>query len=194
MTHSQTVLFLTGSLRRPSHSCGLCHSVATTLGNFGMTVTMFDQRDVTLPLHDSVWHKAPEQNPDPGVRKLVQLAEQADAFVLASPIYHNGPSGVLKNALDHLAIEHFAYKPIGLISHGGNRTSQAVDQMRIWGRGLLGHAIATQICTQNSDFEPHDTDDPRISNPDISARIERFCRELSVMAKTLAIARTALIE
>ncbi|ANP89886.1 MULTISPECIES: NADPH-dependent FMN reductase [Rhizobium] len=193
MTHSQTVLLLTGSLRRPSHSCGLCHSVADALGNFGMAVTIFDQREVTLPLHDSVWHKTPEQNPDTGVRKLVQLAEQADAFVLASPIYHNGPSGVLKNALDHLAIKHFAYKPVGLISHGGNRTSQAVDQMRIWVRGLLGHAITTQICTQNGDFEAGGTDDPRISNPDISARTEKFCRELSVMAKTLAIARSALI-
>lgn len=187
------ILILTGSLRQPSFSSGLCYALAEMLPEFGMNATVFDQRTACLPLHDSRFHKAPADNPDPVVSELVALADKASAFVLASPIYHNGPSGVLKNSLDHLAIPHFAYKPVGLVSHGGYRTSQAVDQMRVWVRGLLGHTIATQVCTQASDFGPAAADDPSPTDAAIIARMSRFCQELSVMARTLAIARPALI-
>jgi len=186
------VLILTGSLRCPSYTCGLCRSLAAMLPEFGLQATVFDQREIVLPLHDSIFHKAPADNPDPAVGKLVALSEQASAFILASPIYHNGPSGVLKNAMDHLAIPQFAHKPVGLVSHGGNRTSQAVDQMRIWVRGLLGHAIATQVCTQAGDFETTADGDPVVADAAMLARMRRFCQELSVLSQTMAVARPAL--
>jgi azobenzene reductase len=185
-------LIITGSLRRPSYTCGLGYALAVSLQDHGMSATVFDQRDTPLALHDSVFHKAPEDNPDPAVSKLIGLANKADGFVLASPIYHNGPSGVLKNALDHLAIAQLAYKPVGLVSHGGNRSSQAVDQMRIWVRGLLGHAIGTQICTQDSDFGTTHEGDPAPQSAAIAARMNRFCHELGVFTQTLSIARPAL--
>ncbi|WP_425101840.1 NADPH-dependent FMN reductase [Tropicibacter sp. S64] len=187
------ILIIPGSLRHPSHTCGLCADLAQMLGSLGHAATIFDQRETPLPLHDSVYHKAPAESPDAAVRSLVSLATEASGFILASPIYHNGPSGVLKNALDHLAIPQFAFKPVGLASHGGNRTSQAVDQMRLWTRGLAGHAIVTQVCTQNSDYAAGETGDPTVTDTAIRARMERFCRELSVMAQTLAVTRPALL-
>lgn len=186
------ILILTGSLRQPSFTCGLGYALADRLQDLGVNVTVFDHRQTPLPLHDSVFHQAPENNPDPAISKLVALAGEADGFVLASPIYHNGPSGLLKNTLDHLAIPQLAYKPVGLVSHGGNRTSQAVDQMRLWVRGLLGHAIATQICTQGSDFDTSCEGDPIPQDAAIVTRMKRFCQELNVFTQTLAIARPAL--
>lgn len=186
------ILVLTGSLRQPSFSCGLCFALAEMLEDFGINATVFDQRETLLPLHDSIYHKAPAENPDRAVSRLVALASEADGFILASPIYHNGPSGVLKNALDHLAIPQLAYKPVGLVSHGGNRTSQAADQMRIWVRGLLGHAIATQVCTQAGDFGASSEGDPSPTDAAIIARMKRFCHELAVFTQALAIARPAL--
>jgi FMN reductase len=187
------ILILPGSLRQPSHTCGLCADIADLLDTLGVESTIFDQRLTPLPLHDSVYHKAPADSPVEAVRSLVGLATEASGFVLASPIYHNGPSGLLKNALDHLAIPQFAFKPVGLVSHGGNRTSQAVDQMRLWTRGLAGHAIVTQVCTQNSDYEAREDGDPTVTDAAIRARMTRFCRELSVMAQTLAVTRPALL-
>lgn len=187
------ILIITGSLRSPSHTCGLCADLERMLGVLGHQTTIFDQRETPLPLHDSVYHKAPAESPVEAVRNLVSLATEASGLVLASPIYHNGPSGVLKNALDHLAIPQFAFKPVGLVSHGGNRTSQAVDQMRIWTRGLAGHAIVTQVSTQNSDFDTGGSGDPTVIDAAIRTRMERFCRELSLMTQTLAVTRPALL-
>lgn len=187
------ILIISGSLRHPSHTCGLCEDLAQMLGTLGHQAIVFDQRITALPLHDSIYHKDPAESPVESVRKLVSVATEASGFVLASPIYHNGPSGVLKNAIDHLAIPQFAFKPVGLISHGGNRTSQAVDQMRLWTRGLAGHAITSQVCTQNSDYAIRDEGDPTVTDEAIRARMARFCNELSVMAQALAVTRPALL-
>jgi FMN reductase len=191
------VLLLIGSLRRPSYTAGLCGSIADALARNGCAPTLFDPRRDGLPMADSAYHKDPTKHPDPGVRKLVDAAGACDALVLATPVYHNGPSGVLKNLLDHLAFDQFAYKPVGLVSHGGNRTTQAVEQMRLWTRGLLGHATAVQVCTAREDFkdagqEAGQDADPRVDAPAMEQRIARFVAELSVMIQVMAVARRAL--
>lgn len=109
-------------------------------------------------------------------------AASCDAFVLSSPIYHNSHSGVLKNALDLLRIPHFYYKPVGLISHGGNRGTQAVDHLRTVARGLLGVAIPTQVCTDKQDFREIDSEGYELVSMDILQRINRFASELIVFA------------
>ncbi|MFD0388635.1 NADPH-dependent FMN reductase [Tistrella bauzanensis] len=165
-------------------------------GSGGLAATLFDMRDQALPLADAAWHRDPASHPDPVVREVVAAVDGAAAIVLATPLYHNGPSGALKNALDLLSIPQLAYKPVGLASHGGGRTTQAVDQMRIWVRGLLGHAIATQVCTDRRDFtEAAATDpsaDPQLAEPLILQRVDRFAQEMVVMAQVMRVARQAL--
>ena len=186
------VLLLTGSLRRPSYTAGLAHGIADALAHQGCKPSLFDPRLDALPMADAAYHKDPTRHPNPGVQRLVTAASGADALVLATPVYHNGPSGVLKNLLDHLAFDQFAYKPVGLASHGGNRTTQAVEQMRLWTRGLLGHATAVQVCTAREDFaEPGDAD-PEVTAAGMRQRIDRFAVELSVMIQVMAVARRAL--
>ncbi|WP_372096393.1 NADPH-dependent FMN reductase [Tistrella mobilis] len=185
---------IAGSLRRPSHTHGLCRGIADRLQAAGLAPVVFDMRDTPLPMADPAWHHQPADHPDPQVKQLVAAADAAAAIVLASPIYHNGPSGVLKNALDLMAIPQFAYKPVGLVSHGGARTTQAVEQMRIWTRGLLGHAIATQVCSDGRDFTPAaDGGDPVPGADHLVQRMDRFVRELVVMAQVMQVARRALI-
>ena len=120
------------------------------------------------------------------------FAESCDAFVLASPIYHNSYSGVLKNALDHLAIAQFYYKPVGLLSHGGNRSSQAVDHLRIVVRGLLGFATTTHVCTANADYRKTDDGNYELEAEEILSRIERFTTELIMLAGAFRIIRQNL--
>lgn len=38
----------------------------------------------------------------PQVGRLLELARHADGLIIASPGFHGGPSGLIKNALDHL--------------------------------------------------------------------------------------------
>lgn len=179
------ILLISGSTRQPSYTMTLADSVERTLSHCRATTMRWDLRDQPLPVADPRYHHDPAQHPDEVVRSLVAFASGADAFVLASPIYHNSFSGVLKNALDHLAIAQFHYKPVGLISHGGHRSTQAVDQLRIVVRGLLGQAITTQICTAQTDFRETGDGYELVSN-EIQQRIERFAIELAVFAFHLA--------
>lgn len=46
---------------------------------------------------------APERGtPEPRAGRLLDLARRADGVIVASPGFHGGPSGLIKNALDHL--------------------------------------------------------------------------------------------
>ena len=46
---------------------------------------------------------APERgSPGPQTDRLLDLVRRADGVIVASPGFHGGPSGLIKNALDHL--------------------------------------------------------------------------------------------
>lgn len=63
----------------------------------------------------------------------------ADAIVLATPEYHSGISGVLKNALDHLNNQHFHGKVVlSMSSAGGATGTRSLQQLQAMVRNLHG--------------------------------------------------------
>jgi len=83
----------------------------------GVRVAVRTGRDLMLPIYDT---EAPDRvGPAAG---LLADVSRADGFLLSSPGYHGGPSGLLKNALDYLAetasepFPYFAGRPVGLIA------------------------------------------------------------------------------
>jgi azobenzene reductase len=181
MSGSLPILLLSGSTREVSCTRVLAETIEAHLGALGAETFHWDLRERPLPIADPNYHHDPSCHPDPAVRDLVHLAAGASGFVLASPIYHNSYSGVLKNALDHLSIGQVQLKPVGLASHGGHRSPQAVDHLRIVVRGLLGLAIPTQVCTSGEDFCEGRPGAP-LSNQGILQRIDRFALELVALA------------
>lgn len=177
-------LIFVGSGRLDSHTRALGEAIEGSLQSHGATTTLFELAKIGLPMVNPAFHRDPSQNPDLNVRQLVKLATEAELFVFLSPIYHNSYSGILKNALDHLAIAQFADKVVGLGSHGGNRATQAVDQLRIVARGLNAIAIPTQVCTQDSDFISNDTA-LVLNDENIKKRVERFTTELVKVGSAL---------
>ena len=176
------VLVFTGSVRVPSYTRALSREVGRVLTSTGADVAYWDVRESVLPIADPKYHKSASEHPDSWVVKLDSEARIADAFVLATPVYHNSYSGVLKNALDLLNIDpHFRSKPVGLISHGGDRSPQAVDHLRIVVRGLNAIATPTQVCTQHADFKTRGHD-YELVNKEILQRIRRFSEELAAYA------------
>ena len=184
MSENLSVLILIGSRRKPSFTRVLAQEVSIAVARCGAVPRIWDPLVVSLPIADPEYHDAPERNPDPDVRALVDDAQAADGFLFASPIYHNGYSGVLKNALDHLAIAQFRYKPVALVSHGGNRATHAVDQLRIVVRGLLGIALPTQVCSAKDDYVATE-DQIILKASDIRTRIERLSVELVAFSSQL---------
>ena len=103
----------------------------------------------------------------------MEKSYDADAFVWITPIYHNSFSSVLKNALDW---QHTSFpgKVVGLASNGGERTTQAVDQLMWVARAQHLIAAPTRVCTHRDDFD----EKRNIVALDIKKRIKQFAKEL----------------
>jgi azobenzene reductase len=184
------VLLLGGSLNRPSHTGALMRAIADAVEARGARVDLFDLAEHALPLADPAYHRDPASHPAPEVKALVRLTEDADAIVLASPTYHNAYSGLLKNALDLLAVPQFEGKPVGLVGNAGRLPlTHVVDQLRPVVRGLLGVAIPAQVMTCGQDYVRID-DRYELSSPEIEQRIARFADELLWFAVRLAAAES----
>ncbi|WP_028935283.1 NADPH-dependent FMN reductase [Pseudonocardia spinosispora] len=176
------VLVIAGSVRQ-SYTAALTRTVTEALIERGAHVDLW--HDPALPTADPAYHRNPQDHPDPEVRRLVGLADEANALVLASPLYHNSFSGVLKNLLDHLSMEQLRYKPVGLLGHGRNRSTQAVDQLRTVVRGLRGVTTTTPLCTVDADYHPDHYGTLVLTDPDIRSRLTRFTDELLTFTTAL---------
>ncbi len=190
MSQPINVVAILGSPRAPSYTRSLGEAAIRALAERGAAVEILDLRATPLPPMTPELRAKRCEHPDPEAARLFRLAEAADAYLLASPVYHNSYSGVLKNALDHLMLRDTRDRPVALVSHGG-RSTQAVDPLRIVVRGLLGVAIPAQICTAESDFSPEPGEDGlyAVINDDIQARITRQADELLLFAKHLGALR-----
>lgn len=186
------ILIICGSLNRNSYTRVLCHTLLQKLSiGLSCQATVWDLQRQALPFHDPAYHHAAPEALPVEVGEFVEQVIQADAVVFASPIYHNSFSGVLKNAIDHLTIDVMKHKPVGLISHGGNRSPQAVDHLRIIMRGLHALAIPSQVCTSHVDFMQEE-DEIAISSENILQRINLFSLELMQYTTLFSAYKTKL--
>jgi len=153
MSASLRVLLLSGSLSNPSHTGVLLENLANLLREKGAIAYVWDLHLKPLPIPNLVYYRHPLAHESKIVQQLAQSADQADAFVFGTPVYHNSFSGILKNALDHLHADQFRHKPVGLISNGRERSAgQPCDQLRIVAQSLLTTVLPTQIVTSEGDF------------------------------------------
>ncbi|CAM2069347.1 NAD(P)H-dependent oxidoreductase [Sulfidibacter corallicola] len=188
MSDSVSILLMSGSVRGGSYTRSLTQSIAACLEDAGQMAIHWCLHDKPLPIADPSFLKPSGSFQADIVQELVETAARCDGLVLASPIYHNSFSGVLKNALDHLSSRQLAFKACGLASHGGHRTSQAVDQLRLIARSVQSVAIPTQVCTDRDDFEIRADGIPALVAQDILQRLVRFCDEMvrfSLMLRTM---------
>ena len=185
------IVAILGSPRAPSYTRSLAEALIRALEARGARVETLDLHATPLPPMTPELRAKRGGHPDPAAARLFRLAEGADAYLLASPVYHNSYSGVLKNALDYLTLRDLRYRPVALASHGG-RSTQAVDHLRVSVRGLLGVAIPAQVCTAEADFAPEPGADGlyAVADGDIQARILRQADELLLFAKHLDALRT----
>ena len=186
-----SVLILGGSARENSFTWALLSEFEASLTRLGATTVVWDPRDRPLPTADPAFHANPIEHPSELVRQFVGAADACDAFVLGSPVYHNSFSGLLKNALDLLAIKQFEHKPVGLASHGGRWSTQALDQLRVVVRGLSAVATPTQVSSAAPDYEVAGGL-PRVVSEELRLRVDRASLELIVYAVQMARVRGAL--
>ncbi|WP_078381678.1 NADPH-dependent FMN reductase [Sutcliffiella halmapala] len=109
---------------------------------------LIDLSEGDIPLYNGEAY----QNELENIVALRDKVKKADAVILLSPEYHSGMSGALKNALDFLGNEQFHSKPVGLlaVAGGGKGGINALNNMRVVGRGVYANVIPKQLV-----LDPH---------------------------------------
>lgn len=98
----------------------------------GVEVELLDLRNYPMPFYNepvspSAVKDGNYQNEI--VRKWAAKIKEADAFIIVTPEYNHGISGVLKNALDSVYFE-WSKKPVGFVAYGGVGGARAVEHLR----------------------------------------------------------------
>ncbi|MEM9568543.1 MAG: NAD(P)H-dependent oxidoreductase [Cyanobacteria bacterium P01_E01_bin.34] len=161
-----------GSLRPESYTYQALDYVAEIVRGYGAEVEILDVRQMDLP-----FCKSGGEDEHPGVIKLRQAFLAADGAILATPEYHGGPSGVLKNALDLMSFEQLDGKVFGTISVlGGVSNSNALNQLRHHIRWVHGWSIPEQIAVGQA-WQAFD-ENGAIADEKLQQRFDKFARSL----------------
>ena len=90
------IALIGGSLRLESVSARVLHTCARLVSARGAIPTVLTAADLALPLYEpGVTARTPQ------ACKLIETLRSADGIVLATPTYHGGMSGLMKNVLDY---------------------------------------------------------------------------------------------
>lgn len=173
------IMLVCGSLHEASTTRTALQLAADTLRQGGAEVDFYDLREHTFPLYD------PDLDDPPEVADFRYRAAMAQGFILGTPEYHSGMTGALKNALDYLGSKEFRGKPVGLLcsAGGGKGGMNALNDMRVVVRGVMGVAVAEQAVVDEDDFDEQLTLKNLARKPRIEAManaVRRYVRLLEL--------------
>lgn len=98
----------------------------------GVEVEVLDLRDYNMPFFNEPvspsFKKEPYKNE--AVARFTKKIDEGDAFVIVTPEYNHGTSGVLKNAIDWV-YQEWNNKPVAFLSYGSVGGARAVEQLRL---------------------------------------------------------------
>ncbi len=98
----------------------------------GFDVSLVDLAELDLPFLDEPKHPAQGDYAHDHTKAWSAIVDAADAFIFVFPEYNNGITAPLKNAID-IVSQEWGYKPVGLVSYGGQsgglRAAQMVKQV-----------------------------------------------------------------
>jgi FMN reductase len=108
--------------------------------------------------------------------KVVQTVSEADFLVIGTPIYQASITGALKNLFDHLAVDAFKSKAVGILTTGGSDKHFLVAEYQLKPiiSYLKGTAPASSVFVHNNDFN----EDNEIASSDVLKRMEKMAGEL----------------
>jgi NAD(P)H-dependent FMN reductase len=126
--------------------------VARAKAHGAFEVELLDLKEWPLPFFQETLATVGDiANPtysQPVVKKWNQTIAQGDAFLMITPEYNHGTSGVLKNAIDNVFLSFgFRHKPIGFIGYSGGigGGSRAVEQLVQVAFELEAHALRDTV-------------------------------------------------
>jgi azobenzene reductase len=179
------ITMIAGSNQRAATSTRLTEYIKHLAALEGHQVTLIDLYQTPLPFYSpddaNAGHEALE--------KLKVAMLEAEGIVLATPEYHSGISGVLKNALDHLGQDHFNNKVVlSVSSAGGAIAVSSLTQMQTIVRNLHGINCPDWLSIggdQRKSFQAGVT--YQDIHPDVEKRVRRVVGSFLDLAKQLTV-------
>lgn len=179
------VLCVSGSPRHPSRTAALTAAIAAALRERGARCRFWDLAE--RPVLGGAVTRAHDAADG---RELARAAVAADAVVLASPVYHNSCSGLMKAALDELDDE-LRRKPVALASCAASaRCPHAVDHLRLVARALGALVLPVQVVSCAFDHAGREAG-YRLRDGAVVERVVAVADELVWLAGLIALQRPA---
>lgn len=187
-TNVTRVLAFSGSARPGSFTRKTLEVAAEATRSLGAEVTYVDLAEWVLPPFDNTPRTEKE---NPTVQKLKELVRSCDALLIATPVYHDSYSGILKNAIDLLYYEELADKVAGLISVGGGRVGhgQALEHLRAVLRETGTWVLPRQVIIANSQ-EAFDAEG-KFREPEMHTRLAALGQELVLRTRLFRMRKRA---
>src|SRR6201996_6298850 len=105
---------------------------------------LIDLRDYPLPHLDEPLPPSMGQYQGEHPRRWSEKIGSFDGFVMVTPEYNHGTSGVLKNAIDYLYAE-WNNKAVGFVSYGAVGGARAAEHLRLISGELQMADVRTQV-------------------------------------------------
>lgn len=170
------VVGICGSLRAGSHTHQALAVALRGAQEAGAEAQLIELNSYKLPFCDG-GDEVPAE-----VQRLRDDVKRAQGIILATPEYHGGYSGVLKNALDLMGFDELEGKMIGLVSVSGGATGgmPALNTLRSVGRAVHAWVVPEQVGVPHV-HEAFD-DAGHCKNPDLEKRLKDVGRQVAKFA------------
>lgn len=98
----------------------------------GATAEVLDLRDYEMPFFNEAATPSMKQEPykNEAVARFTKKIAEGDAYIIVTPEYNRGTSGVLKNAMDWV-YQEWNNKAVAFVSYGSVGGARAVEQLRL---------------------------------------------------------------
>ncbi|SDE93767.1 NADPH-dependent FMN reductase [Halorientalis regularis] len=175
MTENTHVVAICGSQADDSVTRVAAERTLDAARSAGATTDLLDLRQWDLPTFDP-------DRPDAGEASAVRRrVREADAVLLATPMYHGSYSSPLKTALDYCGFDEFADTTVGLLAvSGGGFPLPALEHLRTVCRALEAWTLPTQVAVPDSHSAV--TDDGAFADDGVAERVDALGQELVAYA------------
>ncbi|KZN24392.1 MULTISPECIES: NAD(P)H-dependent oxidoreductase [unclassified Haladaptatus] len=168
------VVGLCGCLRDGSETRVALRTALDATESMGATTTLVDLRTYDLPLLDG------DEATPPDAEALRETVRDADAVLLATPMYHGSYSSPLKTALDYCGFEEFEGKTVGLLAVSGcGFPTPALEHLRSVCRALNAWTLPVEVGIPDA---RSNIEDGEITDEDTADRVQRLGERLVLFA------------
>ncbi|MGN7385676.1 NADPH-dependent FMN reductase [Sporosarcina sp. SAFN-015] len=123
----------------------------------------------------------PSEQYNKDMQEMVRKFEEADAYIIATPIFQGSIPGVLKNAFDMLHPHAMRYKPVSIVANGGTYQHHLVPENQL--KPILDYfrCLVTPnfVYTHSGHFDQ----DNRIIDEDVHNRLRELARVFAKYAE-----------